>query len=316
MLGLVVGDEPLLARPVADGVPDRVAEIGREPALLDLEHLVPAAGLVKAERRAGRRLRERVLELVPVEERRCGGENRIERRLGDAADPLERVSNLVFLRRRLHRVVEILEAATAAGRVVRARCLDALRRRDRAPRSRAPLRTRASPSSHARARDRPAARAGRRRRSRSDARRRCRRRRASRPGARAPRASSPARPSPQGTYVMSRRRFARRRGADSRDPADERDGDAAASTRSGCSAAGAAGSIERAEREIRRPRRRRRAGPQRPTSRFSTTKIQTSVPTSAATWLCTIAPIATPISARQHDASRTCWPTRQRSRRR
>ena len=129
VIGLVVGDEPLLARPVADGVSDRVAEVGRQPALLDLEHLVPAASLVEAERRAGRRLRERVLELVAVEERRLGGKDRVERRLRYPTDPLERVSNLVFLRRRLHRVVEVLEAAAAAGRVVRARRLDALRRR-------------------------------------------------------------------------------------------------------------------------------------------------------------------------------------------
>ena len=45
VLGLVVRLEVLLARPVADGVPDGVAEVGREPALLDLEHLVPAPGL-------------------------------------------------------------------------------------------------------------------------------------------------------------------------------------------------------------------------------------------------------------------------------
>ena len=48
----VYGREPLLARPVAHGVADRVAEIGRQPALLDLEHLVPAARPVEAERRA------------------------------------------------------------------------------------------------------------------------------------------------------------------------------------------------------------------------------------------------------------------------
>ena len=45
------GLEQLLARPLAHGVADRVAEVGREPALLDVEHLVPAAGAVEAERR-------------------------------------------------------------------------------------------------------------------------------------------------------------------------------------------------------------------------------------------------------------------------
>ena len=46
VLGLVVGDEPVTARPLAHGVADRVTEIGGQPALLDLEHLVPASCLV------------------------------------------------------------------------------------------------------------------------------------------------------------------------------------------------------------------------------------------------------------------------------
>ena len=178
---LVVRLELLLARPVADGVPDRVAEVGREPALLDLEHLVPAAGPVEAERRAVLGLRERVLELVAVVEERLGRDDRLERRVGDPADPRERVADLLRLRLELRLVREVLEAAAAAGRVVRARRVDAMRRRARGSRSRAPRRGFASPSSRARARGRPAARVGRRRRTRSAARRRCRRRRASRP---------------------------------------------------------------------------------------------------------------------------------------
>jgi hypothetical protein len=129
VVGLVVGDETFLARPLANRVADRIAEIGGQPALLDLEHLVPTSRLVEPERRPGRRLRERVLELVPVEERRVGGEDLVERRLRDPADPLQRIADLVVLGRDLHRVVEILEAAAAAGRVVSARRLDALRRR-------------------------------------------------------------------------------------------------------------------------------------------------------------------------------------------
>ena len=126
VLGLVVGDEPLLARPVADRVPDPVAELRREPALLDLEHLVPPARLVEAERWPRRRLRERVLHLVPVEERRRRREDRLERWLGDPGDPRERVAHLRLLRGRLALVGEVLEAAAAAGRVVSARSLDAL----------------------------------------------------------------------------------------------------------------------------------------------------------------------------------------------
>ena len=80
---------------------------------------------------------------------------------------------------------------------MRARRVDALRPRLDAPRSRAPRRGCASPSSRARARCRRAARGARRRRSRSAARRRCRRRRASRSGARARRRPvGRARPSP------------------------------------------------------------------------------------------------------------------------
>ncbi len=52
----------------------------REPALLDLEHLVPAAGLVQAERGRAVRLGERVLHLVAVVELRDGGHDRLERK--------------------------------------------------------------------------------------------------------------------------------------------------------------------------------------------------------------------------------------------
>ena len=128
VLGLVVGDEPLLARPVAHGVADRVAEVGRQPALLDLEHLVPAARPVKSERGPVRRLGERVLHLVAVEERGRRREDRLERRLGDPGDPREGIPHLGLLRGDLALVREILETAAAARRVVGARRLDALGR--------------------------------------------------------------------------------------------------------------------------------------------------------------------------------------------
>ena len=122
---LVVRLQPLLARPRANGVADVVAEVGGEPALLDLEHLVPAAGPVQPERRAFLVLRERVLHLVPVVEDRRGGNDRLERRVGDPAEPAQRVGDLVGLRCELRLVREVLEPATAAGRVVLARGLDA-----------------------------------------------------------------------------------------------------------------------------------------------------------------------------------------------
>src|SRR5207244_10049054 len=94
-LALVVCLEPLLARPLAHGVADPVAEVGRERAPADVEHLVPAAGLVEPERRAERRARERVLELVPVvEDLRLAREDLLERRLRDGAEPPERVEHL------------------------------------------------------------------------------------------------------------------------------------------------------------------------------------------------------------------------------
>ena len=123
------------------------------------------------------------------------------------ADPRQRVAHLRLLRRDLRLVGEILEAAAAAGRVVRARRLDALRRRlEHLGRER--LGVAALHLRHARAHAcRPEARGGRRRRSRSGARRRCRRRRASRPGARAPRRifTGAAIAAGYGRQVMSRR---------------------------------------------------------------------------------------------------------------
>src|SRR5207253_8075065 len=68
LLLLVVADEPIASRPLAHGVANRVAEVGRQPAALDLEHLVPAPGLVEPERRPVLELPERVLELVAIVE--------------------------------------------------------------------------------------------------------------------------------------------------------------------------------------------------------------------------------------------------------
>ena len=48
---LVERRQPLLPRPVAHGVADAVADVGRQPAALDLEHLVPAPRAVQPERR-------------------------------------------------------------------------------------------------------------------------------------------------------------------------------------------------------------------------------------------------------------------------
>jgi hypothetical protein len=124
---LVVHRKPLLARPGADGVANRVAELGRKPAALDVEHVVPATGPVKAEPRPVGRHRERVLELVPVVELRRGRQRRFELEADETPDPCKRVCNLSGLRLELGLVREILKAAAAAGREMDAGRLDARR---------------------------------------------------------------------------------------------------------------------------------------------------------------------------------------------
>ena len=125
---LVVGREGLLVRPRLDGIADRVTEVGREPAALDVEHLVPAPGLVEAEcDPAAVVLLEGVLELVPVAEDGLGREERLEREALEATDPGKRVRDLRLLCLDLRLVGEILEATTAASGVVRAWRLDARR---------------------------------------------------------------------------------------------------------------------------------------------------------------------------------------------
>src|SRR5207247_939906 len=117
---LVVRRELLLARPLADRVANAVAGVARQPAMLDLEHLVPAPGPVQAERRPVLELRERVLHLVAVVELRRRWENLFERRFRKPGEPLQRVGDPLLLRSELRAVREVLEAAAAARRVVRA----------------------------------------------------------------------------------------------------------------------------------------------------------------------------------------------------
>ena len=87
---------------------------------------------MEAERGAVLGLRERVLELVAVPELLDRRDDLLERRVGEAGQPLQRVGHPLLLRRELRRVGEILEPAAAAGREVRARRDDPLgpRRQD------------------------------------------------------------------------------------------------------------------------------------------------------------------------------------------
>src|SRR5262245_35814883 len=81
---------------------------------------------MEAERRSVLGLGERVLELVAVVERVVGRQDRLERRLGDAADAAQSIGDLGRLRLDLRLVREVLEAAAPAGRIVGARRIDAL----------------------------------------------------------------------------------------------------------------------------------------------------------------------------------------------
>ena len=152
---LAVGLEPLRARPVAHGVADRVAEVGRQPAALDLEHLVPAARPVEAERGAAGRGRERVVELVAVVEDALGREDRLERRLRNAAEPAQRVARPAPP---WPRPAPRRRGPGSGSRRTRGSARRAPRRAAgpaRRPRARAPRRGSASPSSRARARVSP-----------------------------------------------------------------------------------------------------------------------------------------------------------------
>src|SRR5581483_1203480 len=127
-VGLRVRLEALLPRPRAHGATDAVAEVGGEPAPLDVEDFVPAAGAVESERRPVGCARERVLELVAVvEDPGLAGDDGGERRLGDAADALQRVAHLLVLLLQLLLVREILEAAAPAGGEVRTGRVDVVR---------------------------------------------------------------------------------------------------------------------------------------------------------------------------------------------
>ena len=57
----------------------------------------------------------------------CGGQDRLQGRVAEATEPGECIPHLSLLLRDLFLVGEILEAAAAAGRVVRARGVDAER---------------------------------------------------------------------------------------------------------------------------------------------------------------------------------------------
>ncbi len=124
---LVVSLEPLLPGPLSSAVADRVAELGRQPAALDLEHTVPPAGGVKAQRRPLLELRERVLQLVAVPEDLRRRHDRLRPELRQARDAPQRVGDLGLLLLELRLVREVLEAAASARGVVRAGRLHPLR---------------------------------------------------------------------------------------------------------------------------------------------------------------------------------------------
>ena len=82
---------------------------------------------MKAEPGAVRAAGEGVLQLVSVPVLRLRGDDRLERWVGEPADPDQRVAHLRVLRLDLARVGVVLEAAATAGAEVRARRLDSIR---------------------------------------------------------------------------------------------------------------------------------------------------------------------------------------------
>ena len=122
---LVEGRQALGPRPGLHRLADPVAEVGRQPAALDVEHLVPAARAVEAEaERAVLERRERVLELVAIVEDGRGRDRGLELDL-EPPDARERVGDLVSLGVELRLVGEVLEATAPALGVVLTGRLDA-----------------------------------------------------------------------------------------------------------------------------------------------------------------------------------------------
>ena len=78
LLAPLVGGNPLAPRPLADLVAGRVVALRGQQAVLDVDHLGPAAAAVEAERQPAVALAERVLELVAVAPFEGGGLGRLE----------------------------------------------------------------------------------------------------------------------------------------------------------------------------------------------------------------------------------------------
>ena len=121
---LIEGLEPLLARPGHERLTHRVAALSREQAHLERDDLLPAARAVEAERDAVVGRRPGVLQLVAVGVLAHGRDDRLERRLRQSGDALQRVQHLLLLVLELPLVAQVLPAAAAAGAEVRAGRLD------------------------------------------------------------------------------------------------------------------------------------------------------------------------------------------------
>ena len=121
---LVVGLEALGACPIAERLAHGVAGVARQQADLDGDDLLPAARLVEAERDALGRARPGVLQLVAIGVLAHGRHDRLDRRLRQPGDALQRVEHLLLLVLELALVAQVLPAATATGAEVRAGRLD------------------------------------------------------------------------------------------------------------------------------------------------------------------------------------------------
>ena len=185
----VVGGDRARAGPFADPVAGGVAGFGGELAVLDVDDQVPAAAGVEAERRLAALARaEGVLELVAVAPLLGRRHDLLQLEAVEAAEPAQRLADLLLLVGELALVGEALPGGAGAGlAAVDAAVGEAVGARRAAARPCAPRRSASCLWSPRPGRGRRAARRRRRRRSRRRGRGRDRRRRASRSRPRAAR---------------------------------------------------------------------------------------------------------------------------------
>ena len=114
----VVGGDRLGARPLADLVAGRVVGLGGEQAVVDVDDLGPAAAAWKPSTSSPSPRAERVLELVAVAPLLDRRHDRLELEALEAADPAQRLVDLLRLLGELALVGQPLPGGAGAGLAV------------------------------------------------------------------------------------------------------------------------------------------------------------------------------------------------------